>query len=298
MLRLPLPATDELQLADWLELHVLASPDRNSSYVDLERTLRREGIIPDDDDESMERQLQDVSVELERRAIAAGRAYPFALTERSVVLKDTVDRYVPYIFCLCLSFFADQVSNRRPYPRRMFEYLSCEAARNFVGGEVIRFGFPRQPQDLPPEFDLAVDELCKRIKEGTQFRKRRTSSSKDDGLDVIAWRDFPDQADGKLLLVGNCASGKDWNVKLTELNPSGFCEKWMFETPVSIRAGLVKAFFVPRRIKLSNWKDTSRDAGVIFDRCRIAYWASAKDELESKQEYLKWIQRALARARR
>ena len=297
MLSLPMPATDELKLADWLELYALISPDKNASYIDLERALRREGVFGLDSDEDIERIIGDVSFELEQRALSATRAYPFEVSARAISLRATIEDFAPYIFCLCLSFFGtDQKLNRRPFPRRMFEYLSCEAAKNFLGGEVIRFASPRQPPDLPREFDRAVNELCQRIREGGGFREKRAFSAKDDAVDIVAWRDFPDQADGRLLLFGNCASGNDWDSKLDELQPLFFCEDWMVEVPVSIHFG-IRAFFVPRRLPSTDWQRVSRRAGMIFDRCRIAYWVSENHQVD-KRQYLDWIRPILARATR
>jgi len=295
MLPLPLPTTDELQLADWLELLALSSPDENASYVDLERVLRREGVLGLGGDEVMTAMIQSVSSELERRARAASESYPFVLGERIVAFKGSIDKFVPYIFCLCLSYLGSEGElNRRPYPRRLFEYLCCEAAGNFVNGDGVRFASPRMPADLPREFRLAVDELCIRIKEGMGFRQKRALSRKDDAVDVIAWRDFPDGAEGKLLLVGNCASGKDWETKLDELQPRIFCEEWMAEVPVSVHIG-IKAFFVPRRLRSQEWKRISRRAGMIFDRCRIAYWVSPAKDFRDRQQCLDWSRRVLSK---
>jgi len=298
MLKLPLPTTDELRLADWLELYALLSPDSNASYIDLERTLRREGVFGLDSDEDIERTVQEVSFELELRSIAAARAYPFVIGERSISARGPIDSFIPYVFCLCLSFFGSNENlDKRPFPRRMFEYLSCEAAKNFVDGDVVRFASPRQRDDLPAEFTLAVNELCMRIKEGVAFREKRPFSAKDDAIDVVAWRDFPDQSEGKLLLVGNCASGNNWDSKLDELQPQLFCEDWMVEVPVSIHVG-IRAFFVPRRIPPGDWKRVSRRAGMIFDRCRIAHWVSKTEEFRNKQHYLSWTRSILNKIER
>lgn len=300
MLTLPLPVTDELKLADWLELHALMSADENSSYIDLERALRRESVfdLDNNSDEDVECQIQDVSLELERRELAADRAYPFEVDDRGIHLRDSRSRFAPYIFCLCLSVFgSDQELNKKPYPRRMFEYLCCEAAKNFVRGDVVRFGSPRQEPEMSTRFDRAVGELCMRIGEGNGFRAQRTALRKDDGLDLVAWRDFPDRTEGKLLLVGNCASGKDWENKLDELQPHIFCEQWMSEVPVSIHVG-IRAFFVPRRLNSSDWKRVSKRAGMIFDRCRIAYWVSETEDFTNEQQYLNWTQGVLVRAAR
>ena len=122
--------------------------------------------------------------------------------------------------------------------------------------------------------------LCrKHIGEGEGFRDKSSLASKDGGVDVVAWHDFPDGLPGKLLLFGACASGKDWEDKIDELQPGPFCGEWMLDQPVS---PLIKAFFTPHRIEQAYWSKHSRRGGILFDRCRIASWTTGKFGGESK----------------
>lgn len=300
---LPSPSTDELLLADWLELLALTSPDENASYVDLERVLHREGVFFSGDessidegdasileDEAIERKIQQVSHEIESRAIAAGNAYPFMLEPRSIALRSSRQDFVPYIFCLCLSVFGAQRATNAI--RKMFEYLSCEAAKHFLNGEVIRFGSPRNTSEIPSRFDEAVSEICARLGEGQGYSLTSPLHRKDDGLDVVAWRDFPDRVAGKLILLGNCASGNDWNEKLGELNPLAFCSQWFAQAPAS-NAVMIKSFFVPRRIPAEEWRGVTLRAGIIFDRCRLAYCASMTPDFRDKQRLFEWTNEIL-----
>ena len=287
MLSLPREPTDPLRLADWLELVALSSPGRNSSYGDLERALNRAALHELDSDELIEHKLSQVDDELQRRVGSAGSAYPFNVDHSVVSAQRRRRRFVPYLFCLCLSYFGDR---RRPgdptFPRRLFEDLCTVAAANYVGGAAIKFGWPRR--GVSRAFRDAIDELCTTyIREGECFREQPTLYSKDNRVDVVAWRDSPDRLPGKLLLFGACASGRDWNDKLTELNPDSFCKKWMSESPVS---PMVKAFFVPHRIDHLRWKHANWDAGVVFDRCRIAFWSLSGRNRISHLEYLKWTE--------
>ena len=78
---LPIPATDELKLADWLERLSLQAADLNSSLGDLERALRRGSILDGQDDqrsqEVIAQKLTQVARELRDRAGSAASGYPF-----------------------------------------------------------------------------------------------------------------------------------------------------------------------------------------------------------------------------
>lgn len=293
MLPFPKQPTDAIQLADWLELGALIARDRNSSYGDLERTLRRSALAELQTDGEIEQKLAEVADELNRRSQSAAEAYPFRIEGSVIGVRRRLLRLEPYVFCLCLSYFGDK---RRPgqttFPRRLFEGLSSIAAGNYLAGAAIRFASPRST-GISKAFREAVTALCKEhIGEGQTFRIQPVGSAKDSRLDVVAWRDSPDRLPGKLLLFGACASGSDWHEKVFELNPVSFCNKWMAEQPVAF----VKAFFVPHRIHLQDWKHHSWDAGITFDRCRIAFWAMNGDNRIDYSEYKAWTQSVLRSA--
>ncbi len=290
MLPTPDEPTNSLQLADWLELEALIAKDRNSSFGDLERFLRRLGLFESRTDEDIERKIAEVADELSRRIVAAGSAYPFSMHGSVLLARSRRPKYSPYIFCLCLSYLG---RGRRQLEmisaRRLFEELSSAAAGNYVKGKAVRFAWPRK--NISKAFKEAVNDLCSRknIGEGLGFRQQTVSSSKDSRLDVVAWRDFPDGLPGKLLMFGACSSGGNWQSKINELNPDSFCKKWMSEQPIS----LVKAFFVPHRLEEPCWKHHSLDAGIIFDRCRIAFWATNGTNTIGHSEIRDWAKSIL-----
>lgn len=266
MLPLPTP-TDEINLADWMELCALVSQDTNFSLGDAERVLRQSATIVD---ARIEEVLAEISYELRYRETAAADAYAFEFSGTSIQLKAEPERYYHYIFCLCLSYFAWEADpEHNVFPARMFEQLSCLVAKSFVGGEAIRFAAPREGP-VPTAFRDAVDYLCRHIGEGEGMLDIDESVGQDDTLDVVAWRDFPDRAAGKLLLFGQCAAGRNWRSKISDLQPRDFSDKYMQQAPSS---NLLKALFIPHRIVDRQWRKRTVEAKLIFDRCRIAYWA-------------------------
>lgn len=291
---LPQDTKDPIKLADWLELKALLAHDKNASFGDLSSALRLTGNY--DSDLEIDEMAGQVWGELYDRVKFAGGGYPFEVEPSYVQLSSDVSFSPYYIFCLCLSFWGAENSNKLA-PRKLFEDLACLAAQNYIGGEGLTFGFPRTTP-LPAEFDKAIDYLCEKIGEGIGYKpplpitKKSASNAKDDGLDIVVWKKFPDKKMSKFILFGQCASNMYWSEmrdKLSDLDPPAFCGTWMQDQPLS---PIVKAFFTPTCISNEHWEMCTRRAGLVFDRCRIAYWAHQNIASPFNiTPYVEWIKR-------
>ena len=281
---LPPEWRDAIKLADWLELTCLESGDKNASAGDLVRTLQ----IRVENDNAVELSLEAIS-EVEQRIIASGNSYPFALNGASLLqVKDDGDwhQYIAYIFCLCLSYYGwQQETNALVNPWLLFEELSCIAAEQYVHGKVFPFG--KRCSENRDAFTRAVNDLCKAIGEGQGLRPQTHQGQQDDGVDLVAWRDFEDMRESKLLLFGQCASGENWKSKRKDLDPSGFWRQWMSEGNVS---PLIRSFFMPHRVVKDRWAFHARKTDLLFDRCRLCYWAWANNSaVVEDSRYLDWV---------
>jgi hypothetical protein len=282
--RLPFPSeiSDPIILADWLELLAITTADGNASHGNLQRELNRLAA------ENIVGVCMDTMSELRRRTESTGSNYPFTFT--GTLLESIGDwrDYVPYVFCLLLSFADDQKKKVRGLHHEvMFEQLSCIAARNYIGGEVVRFGAPRL--ELPPGFKRALVELCNRLQEWTPSTTR-IRGQKDGNLDLVAWKHFPDRQTGKLILFGHCASGKNWDTKINELQPHDFCNLWL----ASGASPIVKTFFIPHRLPAEEFAIRSVPAKLFFDRCRIAHCVSNDEFIHNTSNgSLKWCETVL-----
>jgi len=272
MLPLPDEPTDRIRLADWLELCALGSPDGNASSGDLETALKRGSLLDEYGSEAIQQTAMEVFDELEERAKAAQIAYPFTINAPMIQVRDVWNEHPAYVFCLCLSYFGHKhKKGSRDEPRRWFEHLSRDAAQHYLGGEALRFGSPRLQAELPKSFKSAIGEVCRRLKEGEGYRAGGLPQRKDDELDIIAWKPFPDELPGKLILFGNCASERDWEgSKKTQLSPEPFYSDWMIDPP---KCQIIKSLFIPHRVERLRFIPLLKRAGIIFDRCRIAHWA-------------------------
>jgi hypothetical protein len=292
---LPFPSTDPIGLADWLEVIALLADDRSSSIGDLERALHRSAVLEvSGSREAVDEKCAEVFTELRERTYSAGDSYPFEVEGSVVRLRSRAEDFPAYIFCLCLSSLRTvQAKGEQVFPRRLFEDLACIAVRNYIGGKSVRFASPRV--ELPHHFGKAVAALCLRIGEGEGYRKQPPPRSQDRTLDVVAWKHFPDALPGKLIVFGQCASGANWRGKVAELQPRVFCDHWMNDPPVSF---VLKAFFIPHRIPSNHRKLVSREAGIVFDRCRLAFWVHQdKRGLKNRAELTRWSRKAIAQER-
>ena len=285
------PLDDYIGLADWLELSTIESTSSVSSVAAIEQAIRAaEGP---DMSEDIEQSIGGVMTEIELRSNAADVAYPIDVAGDTLTLKDNWPVYLPYVFCLVLSYFGfvnPQARSRTVYPERWFEHLSRNAAQSYMSGPAVRFGWPRDPQEIPASFPKAVDYICQNtIKEGIGYKSAPIPDDKDAGIDVIACHSFPDNLPGRIILFGQCAAGRGWDQKVNDLQPKVFISEWLKDSP---RSPFVKALFIPHCIERHHLEHNTRHAGIIFDRCRTALWAhrfmhshAAGLDIESHKSY-------------
>src|SRR5690606_9993303 len=155
-----------------------------------------------------------------------------------------------------LSWFGKDYGPRELDGEKLFEEDCGCAAATYLGwpSQNIKrfvFGFPRRAQ--PRGCKDALDALCRALGGGIGHRRGRATlpNQKDGKLDVVAWKDFDDRRGGKLITFGQCATGRDWPDKVTELPRSDdWCTLWMADRPGVFP---LRCFYVPHRIDPENW---------------------------------------------
>jgi hypothetical protein len=290
----PAASDDVVRHADWLEAQALASAEGRASLEDLVGEIRRGGSVDalgEEDEEGDEerddrgsstsqRIAHDAFAEIQNRALFCRDRYPFAVSQGLLTLKNEPQKKV-YTLLLLMSAKAPTAGHQGT--SALFERICSDAAEQYLGGsakgaKAMRFGTPRrQPIRM---FRDAVDHLCTELGEGggSPEKKRRSERdhSGDGGLDVVAWKHFPDRRAGKLIAFGQCAAGESgWDSKLDELDGIKFVKKFMRE-PLTVDP--IRFFFVPRYIERRRWRNASIDGGIVFDRGRIAALMTRRDD--------------------
>jgi hypothetical protein len=261
--------------ADWIEWLAFdgGAPLSWSDYAgEVRRTFSDDEMTEELPVEGspIESLIDAVAVELESRADACAGAYPFEISSSGIAPRADA-MASSYLFMLSLTLFGKDAGAPQSYPERLFEEMSAAAVYVYLGGpsKYVRaevFGFPRR---IPPKgFKAAVGWLCGELREGAPLAAApEMADMKDGSLDVVAWRWFPDTKPSQLILFGQCATGADWPSKTVALDPEKWCRKWMAP---GLTVSPVAAFFVPNLVPPERRRVSSIDAGIIFDRCRIA----------------------------
>lgn len=285
--------------ADFLELSALRSTHRAVSAQDfvqeLQRTSATEAILDNsDEDRAIDDQSEAITQSAfdevdERRRHIGEAAYPFESTSDSISLGDGGEESL-YVFLALLSWFGKDAGPKDSDGEKIFEEICALAAENYLGGPKHRvrsyvFGFPRRTK--PKGFASCLDSLCSELGEGQGHRKGRAGlpKQKDGKLDVVAWIEFQDFREGKLITFGQCATGRQWEKKVTELpDPGQWCSHWMSDNPCVLP---FRSFFVPHRVLRDDWSGKCRFGGILYDRCRIASLAW-EAEVTLRLQWSKW----------
>ncbi len=289
--------------ADWVELQALLKFERRASWSDHRCDLKKGGSVDSTESEypeseQLEQVLEDVADEIEGRERDCGGNYPFCVEEGGL---SYLGWSMAYEFMLLLSYFGHRAGPAETYPERIFEDLCCHALHAYLGSPGASkltsyvFGSPRSNsfdssfRTLPSGFEDAVDELCRKLGEGAGCRSQpKVEHQKDAKLDLISWRGFPDCREGQIIVFGQCATGRDWTQKVSELIPDAWCKQWMRDCPAVSPAG---AYFVPHRMRREDWLWASRRGGIVFDRCRISWLVPQLSIDENlKEGVCKWVQ--------
>lgn len=294
MLDLPsLRVTDILRLADWVELSVLVDSDGAIPMTEVARILRGAGLIGyseaelfrrDEafadrdmfsDDEASFRMTETIWEELRCRMHALKPGYPLEVDRDRLVLPHTSWRDVPAFTMLLLVDLAQsyppvtvdiEASEADSGWARLFEKVVEASERGLLGGPCCRFGWPVEP-GWPSGIDERIEKLADLVDLRMENLKGKTDpQDKDRGLDVVGRLAIADSAVGTVVLLTQCAAGKNWTKKRGE--PS--LADW--QDILQWNAKLARAVAVPWRLE-GRWdiRKVYRyfDDAVILDRPRL-----------------------------
>lgn len=259
-------------LADWLEFFILLNGEKVSkaefsSYVASEYCEEREF-----EDESFMVLIDSVWIELNERKKLYGSNPPFIIEHSTIFPKIKFKDNIIYSTCLLLSLFGN---NYKPqYTGKLFERLSELAIKNYLGGETIVYGHPSKQ---------SVQNMANKIKES--FLETMPSKFNDRGLDIIAWKSFEDRREGKIIILFQCASGNNWRDKLTTLSIK------VWTSYINWTVNPLRGFILPKIVSNTEFKEKSREGGILIDRARIFKNVSIQDiQSELKEELNIWCE--------
>ncbi len=275
-------------LADWVEFNVLISEFNNYRLCNLIRLSdeEQEEENPNiaEQDALNEGVLETVNEELSFRVDKLDYAYPFSFNDDQselVILNPneiTKGGYI-YLYCLIFSHVSREDVLKVDPPasnsdRDLMQICATYAAAGFVRGNAVSFGFPRPDHT---GFLRALKKTYDDFGEGTVVDAMPAGApeqEKDSSVDVIAWENSLDGAAGCKYLLGQVASGKNWDQKsIKDGSINLFHDTWFTDKPPSTP---IPAMFIPFCIELQK-EVTLRERlnfltnkfGTLFYRYRL-----------------------------
>ena len=312
MLSIPDPTEHVTKLADWVELSALLAPDGRIGFstlvsaTDLESEEQDEDIA--DEDARQESLVNAVQAVLsERRKIVGPDDYPFVVDEEG----DGIQRVAAvtpvgaiYLFCLFLSHAYDRTIIPKEHApeithevRDLFQICATVAAAGYVDGVAVSFGWPRPESEA---FLAALKRIYTMFGDGKPHDVAPPGAPeavKDDGIDVIAWRPSPDGLPGTHYLLGQVASGNDWQDKTVVAYIDVFHKFWFTTQPA---ARETPAMFMPfclepkisddpletQEIAVGNMQRLTNKFGMLFYRYRMPHFAGKGIRANVEQGHL------------
>jgi hypothetical protein len=221
-----------------------------------------------------------VAEEIERRRVILQNAYPFEVVSNSLIYRPSVTGV--YEFCLAASINPTGAASDQYRASAVFEYITRDILVNFFGPgtRAIRTGWPAYESEnrgtSPKEFFEALHEECGEFKWSPQEDHPVDPPNtllKDVGLDVVAWKPWPDNRLAQFFALAQCACGKnDIHSKSGDASFSRL-GKWL--RPI-YHATPIRCLFCAHHLPNQPWLyELSGEAGLVFDRARIALLAES-----------------------
>jgi hypothetical protein len=245
-----------------------------------------QAALAEEEEEAAETVAQSVIDEIQTRQLLLDAAYPFLCDGNKVELKATAAPSA-YLFCLGLSLLpANQISNEQRSVQ--FETLAMNAAKAFFGGTELRIGAPWQTAAIPTYEDL-LNKVIELIPNLGPIARNAAPAGGDCGWDVLIVKGFKDESFPRLIVLGNCATGRtDWMKKGMETAPRYFFDHSFTQDH---RGVLITFFAVPFVMDDDARQRKLYDQTITFDRFRICEHAPI-----FSQEGADWLETTRAAA--
>lgn len=296
------------ELADWLELEVLASEDGYALLAAINEHLELdedfEPLEMDDENVTAEKRLQQVASAVDERIRTIGPAYPFFIDSsgtRLTLSAPYCDAACAYLFCLIISNGAKDglLAGDGPWTpdlhsaRSLFQICATVAAAGFVEGPAFSFGWPRLDST---GFLHKLRSVYGLFQEGAVHDTPPPGAPidvKDDRVDVIAWKGGSMGRPGTMYLLGQAASGANWKDKSLKGYADVFHGTWFLKWPSSpVITGTIIPFLLPteadgedheaQEVVAGKLDRLAREHGVVLFRHRVAKYVARAIELKTE----------------
>ena len=267
------PSRRANKVADWIEVAALA---RGSSIGS--DALHELGA-------SVGYRTADIDVGLttmSRRSSSMGKAYPFRVANGAAALPDATNRVWTALLLM---------SSGSPLRRQLsmlevsilLELVTAEALKSLYGPgtSAMRFGWPSEvgrPQDFPAAIRWLAEQMKVRV--GSAYRP---PYAKDGGVDVVAWRPFPDGRSGFPVLLAQCTLERDF------VHKAGDVDVRVWSGWLALDVDPSTALALPEVVAAGEDWNALAARTVVLDRIRLSsLLAGEEHNFPSLDVLIKW----------
>lgn len=225
------------------------------------------------------------------------KAYPFRLSDDgSTLTLKTLNEWgvggAVYLYCLIIDYGTDEyvpeAYSAKPLTnndRIIMQISSVLSAAGVCEGSSISFGFPRPDKS---DFFTKLHQIYPRLfMEGLPKDTPPPGVStdpKDEGIDIISWKPSNDgRTPHQMYLLGQVASGRDWEDKSIVHLQNAFHDTWFKDIPSTPRSATT---FIPFCMHKDVLSVKSRRHGQIQYRYRLPYYAHIGANLVSRNDII------------
>ncbi len=286
------------ELADYWEIKVIQKPDLPFSTLDIQNTLsieldeiNHEGTYSEDDEVLSD--LDSVMNEILRRADSCALKYPFRLDGTRLILDESCDRkvanvYIYLLLCTRFNMLRNKVQGQID-GTLLFEKLCAVIGKNYWGHNAVSMIFGTSNSG---NFETKVTHCINFIGEGNCFVNRNNNdvTKNDDGVDIVLVKYFSDQRPSKLIGLGQCKTGTDWQKTFNKSKIVDFCSNWFRDNPI---LDPIPIAFISDTL-YHQFNDYSNSKGcLIFNRFRLMEYLPDDIGTELYDRILSWVDGAL-----
>ena len=247
------------QIADWIETTIISDGTGSAGNISIEGRAR--------DAISVEAAAVGLAfTTMKRRSQLLGAQYPFEVTPVGILCSPSA-RSNPYTALLLMTPEGLARQSVNPTPTQsmaeLFERIACRAMVGLLGPEsvALRFGWPSdigRPVNFPAAIKWLAEKM--RISPGNAYRPPRR---KDGGVDVVAWRPFPDGRSGFPVVLVQCTLGREILTKASDIDVRNWAG-WL-----TLDADPATALAVPGTVPADeSWNELAAKC-LVLDRIRL-----------------------------
>lgn len=284
---------------EWADFWELICLTQEGQFVNSRRVLAPVNVASDEEEiggiNEGEDEIEDSFIgyleELKNRKQKFESHYPFDVSTNSLRYKGVLNEST-YLYLYLLLVTRSNMNNFRHLGEvdgtLIFEELCKIVLSRYFGPKSQSFLFGTSITGT--SFKSKVEDLILRTGVGVRFESHENavSTQKDDGIDVVAYIDFYDKEESKLVAFGQCKTGVNWRDSIGKLDPETFSKNWFWQSP----------YFTPIKVvmladvltKQRNFrKDQVAANALFFTRFRLLEYLTEPIDPELFLKIKNWV---------